>query len=264
MKKYGLIGHPLVHSFSHKFHNSRFAQMGIDAIYENFDLEDISLLPDVLRRESELCGLNVTIPYKQSVMKYLDCLDPRAAAIRAVNVIKITRLDDHNSLTNTETMLPGIMLKGYNSDVVGFAESIRPMLNHTHQRALVLGTGGASKAVIFALKEMGITPTYVSRTPAEGVLTYADLTEEIMTLHTVIVNCSPVGTYPNIEECPNIPYNFISHDHVCFDLVYNPAETLFMKRAAQQGASVKNGEEMLIGQAIEAYRIWTEDDVTKS
>jgi shikimate dehydrogenase len=279
MRKYGLLGHPLGHSFSRKFHNERFQREGIEAVYENFDLADLTDLPAILQSDPELEGLNVTIPYKQAVMSYLDDLEPRAARIGAVNVIKIRRMNEVEA-KRVHSHIPGLWLTGYNSDVVGFMESIRPMLLVTpdvvfdkaecsfardqrgpiclHTKALVLGTGGASRAVCYGLRELGIEPLSVSRHAAPGLITYADLTPEVMAEHTVVVNCTPVGMFPHVDECPPIPYDLLSERHVCFDLIYNPAETLFMKRAAEHGARVKCGQEMLEGQALEAYRIWTE------
>lgn len=245
-KKYGLLGHPLGHSFSRQFHNQRFAELGIDAVYENYDLENVGMLPDLLENEPDLEGLNVTIPYKQAVMQFLDELDPLAERIGAVNVIRIK----------------GNRLKGFNSDIVGFRDSIRPMLDAAGidgGKALILGTGGASKAICVALQDMGLEPVYVSRTAAPGRLTYADLTPDVMASHRVIVNCTPLGMFPKVDACPDIPYDLLTSGHVCFDAVYNPAETLFMKKAASNGAAVKCGYEMLVGQAIESYRIWTEN-----
>ena len=250
--KFGLLGHPLGHSFSRQFHNDRFARLGIDAVYENFDLDDIAKLPSVLANEPDLRGLNVTIPYKQDVMQFLDELDPLAERIGAVNVVKIEPSADKN------TRVAGVRLKGYNSDIVGFRDSLRPMLHGGESAALVLGTGGASKAIFVALRDLGIEPVYVSRTAAPGRLTYSDLTADVMASHLVIVNCTPLGMFPKVDACPDIPYELLTPSHICFDCVYNPAETLFMKRAAEHGAQVKCGYEMLVGQAIESYRIWTE------
>lgn len=248
--KYGLLGHPLGHSFSRGFHTERFARLGINAVYENFDLPDLAALPDVLAREPQLRGLNVTIPYKQAVMAYLDGLDPLAERIGAVNVIRVERRDGRPYLT------------GFNSDIVGFRDSIRPLLDASHRRALVLGTGGASKAVRVALEEMGLSCTHVSRrrqeTPAGTAITYADLTVDVLATHTVVVNCTPVGMFPNVDACPDIPYEYLTPQHVCYDVIYNPDPTLFMQRAAERGAKVKGGREMLEGQAIESYRLWTE------
>lgn len=268
MKKYGLLGHPLGHSFSRKFHNDRFATLGIDAEYFNFDLDDVTLLPGVLAAEPDLCGLNVTIPYKQDVIQFLDELDPVADRIGAVNTIQFLR----GSLTG-KAGIPGLRLKGYNTDIIGFRDSIRPLLieagiltsdgtsscvsGTTQPKALILGTGGASKAVRIALEDMGIVPVFVSRTPAPGRLTYADLTPEVMDARRVIVNCSPVGMYPHMDACPDIPYQYITSGHVCYDLIYNPAETLFLTKSKAQGASIMSGGAMLEGQAIASYDIWT-------
>lgn len=254
--KYGLVGHPLGHSFSRKFHNERFAQLGIDAVYDNFDIESINMLPEILKVNSDIRGLNVTIPYKQEIMAYLDELDPRAEKIGAVNVVKATPTN------RTDTKVSGWYLKGFNSDIIGFRDSLLPMLPPAEERAgkgaLVLGTGGASKAIFVALQELGYTPVYVSRTAAPGRLTYQDLTADIMAKHPVIVNCTPLGMHPKVDACPDIPYELLSQQHVCFDCVYNPDVTLFMKKASEYGAQVKCGYEMLVGQAIESYRLWTE------
>ncbi len=251
--KFGLLGHPLGHSFSRKFHNDRFAQLGIDAEYENFDLDDIQLLPGLLSETSDLCGMNVTIPYKQEVMQFLDELDPLAERIGAVNVVKV------QPANGRESKVEGFYLKGFNSDIVGFRDSLKPMLNGNEKAALILGTGGASKAIKVALEDMGMKTTYVSRTAAEGRLTYADLTPKVMKEHLVIVNCTPLGMFPKVDTCPEIPYHLLTPEHVCFDCVYNPEVTLFMNNAATFGAKVKCGYEMLVGQAIESYRIWTEN-----
>jgi len=247
--KYGLLGHPLGHSFSRKFHNERFERLGIEAVYENFDVDDVGQLPGIVAANSELRGLNVTIPYKQAVMQFLKELDPVAARIGAVNTIKI---------------MPDGSLKGFNTDIIGFRESLKPMLpkawldsdSAVKTSSLVLGTGGASKAIFVALQELGLDPVYVSRTAAEGRLTYADLTPEVMASHKVIVNCTPLGMFPKVEGCPDIPYHLLTPQHICYDCVYNPAVTRFMELAAAQGAQVKCGQEMLEGQAIASYNIW--------
>lgn len=254
--KFGLLGHPLGHSFSKKFHNERFMRLGIDAVYENYDLADINDLVEILQTQEDLKGLNVTIPYKQDVMQFLDELDPIAEKIGAVNVVKIKHLDKSDSLFD-KTKIKGLFLKGFNSDIIGFTDSIKPMLDESHKKALILGTGGASKAIKVALETMNIETAYVSRSAAPGRLTYEDLNEEILKEYTVIVNCSPVGMYPKVDQCPAIPYHFLTSAHVCFDAVYNPEVTLFMKRAQEYGADVKCGYEMLVGQAIASYDIWT-------
>lgn len=262
-KKYGLLGHPLGHSFSRKFHNNRFAELGIDAEYVNFDLEDVSLLPAVLAEEKQLCGLNVTIPYKQQVMQFLDELDPLAERIGAVNTICIRRVAE-----GTASHIPGLWLKGYNTDIIGFSDSIRPLLEQAgiltankvyvnKPKALILGTGGASKAVKVALEDFGIEPVFVSRSAAPGKLTYADLSPEVMSQHLVVVNCSPVGMFPHVDECPNIPYELLTNHHVCYDLIYNPEVTMFLAKAKENGAFTMSGGAMLVGQALASYDYWT-------
>lgn len=255
--KYGLLGHPLGHSFSRKFHNERFEKMGVDAEYLNFDLEAIDLFPAILEQETTLKGLNVTIPYKQQVMQFLDELDPVAERIGAVNTIKIMKAPD-----GVKTKLPGFYLKGYNTDIIGFRDSIKPLLQEAgiiSGKALVLGTGGASRAICVALEDMRIEPVYVSRTASPGRLTYDDLTPAMMQEYPVIVNCSPVGMFPHVDECPAIPYEALTERHVCYDLIYNPAETMFLAKAKAMGAKVMSGGAMLEGQAIASYDIWTQD-----
>lgn len=240
---YGLIGYPLGHSFSQSFFTEKFASEGIDAEYRNFEIANISDFPALVEKTAGLCGLNVTIPYKQSVMRYLDTIDPNAATIGAVNVIKVGRSG----------------LKGYNSDIIGFCSSIKPLLKPWHTQALVLGTGGASKAVREGLRQLGVMPVSVSRRKAPGQLTYSDLTAEVMSSHLVIVNCTPVGMYPHIDEWPDIPYSLLTPRHLCFDLVYNPETTAFLAKSAERGATVKNGLEMLHLQALAAWDIWNSD-----
>lgn len=247
MKKYGLIGYPLGHSFSKNFFNEKFHSEGIDAEYVNFELPSIAELPEVLLANRNLEGLNVTIPYKEQVISYLDELDADAAAIGAVNVIKIIRPAKGR-----------IKLKGYNSDIIGFTQSIEPLLEPQHKKALILGTGGASKAVFHGLKKLGLESKFVSRTPREGMLTYAELTPEMMEEYKVVVNCTPVGMYPRADEYPDIPYECLSPNHLLYDLLYNPDTTLFMKKGADRGAVTKNGLEMLLLQAFGAWNIWNE------
>lgn len=270
--RYGLLGHPLGHSFSRRFHNERFERLGIDAEYVNFDLPSIDDLPAVLASEPQLRGLNVTIPYKQQVMRYLDALDPLAERIGAVNTICV----EHLAEADGSTRLPGLRLTGYNTDIIGFRQSLEPLLVEAGvlqavdgqarpaegqaPQALVLGTGGASKAVVVALEDWGITPHLVSRTAAPGRLTYDDLTAEVMRSHRVVVNCSPVGMFPNVDDAPAIPYEHIGEGHVCYDLIYNPAETRFLRQSREQGARTMSGGAMLEGQALAAYAHWTAKD----
>ena len=246
MQLYGLLGYPLGHSFSARYFADKFEREHIDAEYRNFEFDNIEKAMQHLMAQPNLIGFNVTIPYKQAVMPYLTSLSPEAEAIGAVNVV-CAQHTDHGKL----------VLHGCNSDVIGFSDSIRPLLRpEVHKRALVLGTGGASKAVMHGLKQMGIEPTYVSRTATLGRLTYEQLTPEVMNDYKVIVNCSPVGMYPKVDTCPAIPYELLTPDHLLYDLVYNPLETLFMKRGAAQGAVVKNGLEMLHLQADAAWQMW--------
>lgn len=242
---YGLIGYPLGHSFSKKYFTEKFRCEKTDAEYLNFEIKSISELHDIIESEKELCGLNVTIPHKQSVIGLLDDIDKNAAEIGAVNVIKITRP------TNGKPFL-----KGFNTDVTGFACSISPMLEYWNDRALILGTGGVSKAIDYALKSKGIKTLFVSRKQKEGAITYKDLNADIMQAYTVIVNASPVGMFPNIDNAPDIPYEYLSDRHVVFDTIYNPETTRFMTLAAARGAKVKSGMEMLVGQAEAAWQIW--------
>lgn len=247
MDIYGIIGYPLGHSFSAKYFNDKFAAEGIDAEYVKFELQDIGDLMELVAETPDLAGLNVTIPYKQQVMPYLTSLDPEAREVGAVNVIRFDRPEGPDG---------PVYLAGYNSDLEGFRESIRPLLTPLCRKALILGTGGASNAVACGLRSLGLEYSKVSRRPGEGVITYADLTPEVMADHQVIVNATPVGTYPDIDACPDIPYSLVTPAHLCFDLVYNPEETRFLRQCAERGARVKNGYEMLLLQAEGAWRIW--------
>ncbi|MCM1020809.1 MAG: shikimate dehydrogenase [Muribaculum sp.] len=243
-KIYGLIGYPLTHSFSQNYFNQKFESEHINARYLNFELPDIGDLMEAIAEYPRLQGFNVTIPYKEQVLDYLDEIDPTAKKIGAVNVVKITH---HKN---------GLHLKGYNSDMIGFCDSIRPLLKPYHKKALILGTGGAAKAVHQGLIELGVEPVFVSRNKRDGVLTYSELTPEIMNEHKVIVNTTPLGMYPHMDACPDIPYELLTPEHLCYDLLYNPDVTLFMKRAAEYGATTKNGLEMLLLQAFASWTIW--------
>ncbi|MBQ6225048.1 MAG: shikimate dehydrogenase [Bacteroidaceae bacterium] len=262
MDKYGLIGFPLGHSFSRGFFTEKFAREGIDAEYVNFEIPDASMLLDVIRDNPELRGLNVTLPHKQAVIPLLDELSDEAREIGAVNVIRIETPSNSPFRGRTQEDLPlegewkGAILKGYNSDIIGFTESIRPLLQPWHKKALVLGTGGASKAICVGLNRLGIEWTYVSRSPREGMLTYEDITAETLQQYTVIVNCSPVGMFPKVDHAPAIPYELLTTKHLLFDLVYNPEDTLFMQKGRAQGATVKNGLEMLHLQAVASWEFW--------
>jgi shikimate dehydrogenase len=248
MNQYGLIGFPLKHSFSKDFFNNKFASEGIDAEYVNFEITSITELKAVIQNNPQLNGLNVTIPYKEQVIPFLDKMSDNAALIGAVNVIRIKRKKKK------------IKLKGFNSDIVGFKQSIEPLLTPHHQRALILGTGGSAKAIFYGLQQLGITGTYVSRQKSSvQILTYDELSPEVMESHTVIVNCTPVGMWPNVDDCPAIPYHLLTGKHLLYDLLYNPDETLFMKKGEEHGADVKNGLEMLLLQAFESWKIWNKE-----
>ncbi len=245
MDKYGLIGYPLGHSFSISYFNQKFADENIDAEYVNFEIPSIDQLQEILDTTPELCGLNVTIPYKEKVIPFLDSVTPEAQAIGAVNVIRVT----HEGRK--------VKLKGYNSDVIGFTQSIEPMIDKKwHHKALVLGTGGASKAITYGLKSLGIEPVYVSRYQRPGTIQYEQITPEIVKEYNVIVNCTPVGMYPHVDECPLLPYEAMDSHTILYDLIYNPDETLFMKKGKEHGADVKNGLEMLLLQAFASWEMW--------
>ena len=243
--QYGLIGYPLGHSFSRSFFTKKFQEEKIDAEYLNFEIPEVSTLLRIIQEHPHLKGVNVTLPHKVAVIPLLHELSPEAAAIGAVNVIRIT----HTPTGET-------YLKGFNSDVIGFTDSIRPLLKSYHRKALVLGTGGASKAICRGLENLGIEWTYVSRNSGPDSLTYSQLTPMILKEYTVIVNCSPVGMYPKVDQCPSLPYECLTASHLLYDIVYNPTTTLFMKRGAEQGATVKNGIEMLERQAIASWEFW--------
>ncbi|MCR4918397.1 MAG: shikimate dehydrogenase [Prevotella sp.] len=247
MDKYGLIGYPLRHSFSISYFNQKFSDEKIMAKYENYEISEIDQLTEVLASNPELRGLNVTIPYKEKVIPYLDDLSPEARAIGAVNVIKVVHQGKKT------------LLKGYNSDVIGFTRSIEPMLQpRWHKKALILGTGGAAKAVKYGLKSLGLEAVYVSRYEKDGGICYSSITPDIVEEYNVIVNCTPLGMYPNTETCPPLPYEALDHRNILYDLIYNPDETLFMRKGARQGAATKNGLEMLLLQAFASWEYWND------
>ena len=247
MDKYGLIGYPLGHSFSISYFNQKFKDENIDAVYENFEISCIDLLAEVLDSNPNLKGLNVTIPYKEKVIPFLDSISPEARAIGAVNVIKVI----HEGKK--------VKLKGYNSDVIGFTQSIEPMIEtRFHKKALILGTGGASKAIDYGLKSLGLETIFVSRYERPGTIQYQSITPEVVKEYNVIVNCTPLGMYPKTEECPLLPYEAMDSRTILYDLIYNPDETMFMKRGAEYGANVKNGLEMLLLQAFASWEFWHE------
>lgn len=243
MNKLGLLGKNISYSFSRSYFKKKFENENIkNTTYENFDIESIDLLPSIIKNTEGLRGLNVTIPYKEQVIPFLDKIHKKAKTIGAVNTIKITKKGK---------------LVGYNTDCYGFKNSIKPFLKNHHKNALILGTGGASKAIAYTLNELGISFQYVSRKLSKNVgFSYDTLTENDVKNHQIIINCSPVGTFPNIDHCPNIPYNGIGQDHILFDLIYNPEETLFLNKGKQNGATTINGLKMLELQAEKAWSIW--------
>lgn len=247
MDKYGLIGFPLGHSFSKNYFNEKFADEGIDAEYVNFEIPSIDDLPEVIDSNPNLKGFNVTIPYKEKVISFLDSVSPEARSIGAVNVVKV----EHKG--------KNIVLRGYNSDVIGFTRSIDPMLNAWHKKALILGTGGASKAINFGLKSLGLETVLVSRYERPGTIQYNKVTADVVKEYNVIVNCTPCGMYPHTDECPQLPYEAMDTHNLLYDLIYNPDETLFMKKGAAQGAVVKNGLEMLLLQAFASWEMWNKE-----
>ena len=246
MRKFGIIGYPLAQSASPAFFNGKFADEGIDARYIPFEIESIEELPRILKENPELCGFNVTIPYKIDVMRYLESMSDEAREIDAVNVVKVTHDADGKP-----------HLTGHNSDVIGFTRSLKPLVEGKHSKALILGTGGVSKAVACSLRRLGIEFLYVSRKAGTGAIAYSDITKEIMESHTLIVNCTPLGmTGHGVDLCPDIPYPMLSDRHLLYDVVYNPEETLFLRKGAEQGAATKSGYEMWYLQALASWEIW--------
>jgi len=238
---YGLIGKDISYSFSRGYFKKKFEDMGLNQCqYQNFDLQSISEFPTIFKNTENVKGLNITIPYKEEVMAFLDDMDMAAKKIGAVNTIKFTK----NGLV------------GFNTDAYGFEKSIEPYLKEHHKKALILGTGGASKAIAFVLDELGINFSFVSRSGKNNGYTYGELNDDIIADHNLIINCSPVGTFPKIEEKPAIPYSQINKQHLLFDLIYNPEETAFLAAGKANGASICNGHKMLEFQAEKSWEIW--------
>jgi len=250
MRQFGLIGYPLGHSFSKKYFSEKFIRENIsDCQYENYPLTSIDLLDELISNNSDLCGLNVTIPYKSAVIKYLDFIDDQAKTIAAVNVLKFKRSGDK------------VVLKGFNTDIDGFRNSIYPYLGERVINALVLGTGGGAKAVCYVLKKFGIKITSVDIIKLEGVLNYSEITDNILINNQLIVNTTPLGMFPDILRKPNLNYNCLNKDHILFDLVYNPELTSFLKAGKEQGCTTISGIRMLYGQAESAWEIWNDDSL---
>ncbi len=248
MKKYGLIGFPLTHSFSKRYFTEKFEYEEIESAYDNFEIDTITKFPEIINNNPEITGLNVTIPYKEQVIPYLNELNTPAKEIGAVNTIKIIRSGKN------------VHLKGFNTDTYGFETSIKPLLKEHHKKALILGTGGASKALKYVLTKLGIE--YVSASIEElrdNEIRYADIDEKLVTERLLIINATPLGTYPEIDTFPDIPYEYLTNRHLLFDLVYNPEVSVFLKNGLDKGATIKNGYEMLLLQAIKSYEIWNEE-----
>jgi shikimate dehydrogenase len=239
--RFGLIGKNISYSFSKGYFTNKFSDMGLERhSYENFDLEHIKKFKGLLEENKDIKGFNVTIPYKEQIIPFLSKIDPEAQAIGAVNTITVN----------------GEQTVGFNTDTYGFQKSIEPYLKEHHKKALILGTGGASKAVAYVLRKLGISYNFVSRNPKCGQLNYLDLNKEILTEHTVVINCTPLGTYPNIQDKPDLPYHFITDQHLLFDLIYNPEKTAFLLAGEQQGGIIINGYKMLQLQAEKSWEIW--------
>ena len=246
IKKLGLIGYPLTHSFSARYFADKFEREGIKGFsYENFENPKIEDFPNILKDNPNIVGFNVTIPYKEQIIPYLDELDEEAQEIGAVNTIKVLKTES------------GIKLKGYNTDIYGFRETLKPLLKMHHYKALILGTGGAAKAVEYVLRKIGLSVLYISRNPkSENERSYEDLNQFAVQDFPVIVNSTPIGMHPQIDNCPSIPYEHLNSNNLLYDLIYNPDQTLFMKKGLEQGAVAQNGLGMLKLQAEKAWEIW--------
>lgn len=242
MKRYGLIGYPLSHSFSQRYFADKFLQESIEnTVYENYPIPSIQALESILDQYPDLCGFNITIPYKKDILAYLSSSTHAVQQMGACNCVKITN---------------GKLI-GYNTDVIGFERSLLPFLKPQHQQALILGTGGASSAVAYVLQQLKIPFKFVSRKKSDLSITYEEVDERMIQTHQLIINTTPLGMHPSIDEYPVLPYHFMNETHHCFDLIYNPAETMFLQKAKASGASIQNGAEMLVIQAEESWRIWT-------
>ena len=248
MKLFGLIGYPLKHSFSEKYFNDKFRKERItDCSYKLFPLAEINQLPDIIKENPSICGLNVTIPYKESVIPYLDESDEQAKTVGAVNCIKIIKQNEKNKLI------------GFNTDIIGFEDSLKPVLKTWHRQAIILGTGGGAKAVAYVLRKLGISFKYVSRNPGNSdTIGYPEINKQIIQDHLLIINTTPLGMFPNTGAFPQIPYGQLGRRHLLFDLIYNPELTLFLQKGKKQGATIKNGLEMLHIQAEKSWEIWKE------
>nr|WP_294935627.1 shikimate dehydrogenase [uncultured Flavobacterium sp.] len=241
-KKFGLLGKNISYSFSRKYFTDKFDKINFTHYsYSNFDVDSIAEFPEIIANTKNLKGMNVTIPYKETILPHLTKLSENARVIGAVNVIKISKNGN---------------LKGYNTDFYGFKKALKPLLEKHHKKALILGTGGASKAIAYALKKLKLEYDFVSRNPSEYEFSYEELNKEIFEEYQIIINTTPVGTFPNVEDCPPLDYNLFTNKHIAFDLIYNPEETKFLRLAKENGAVTKNGYDMLVFQADKAWEIW--------
>lgn len=239
-RKYGLIGKNINYSFSKKYFNDKFLKENItNCSYENYDLQSVKDFKKIIK-DNAIKGFNVTIPYKEDIMEFINKIDPIAKKIGAINTIKI-----HNKN----------IIEGYNTDYIGFVISLKNLISN-QKKALVLGTGGASKAIIFGLSSIGIESTIVSRNKREGVISYSELNKKVIEENTIIINCTPLGTFPETQKCPKIPFEFLSSNHICYDLIYNPEKTKFLLESEKMGATIINGKKMLENQANESWKIW--------
>ena len=241
---YGIIGFPLSHSFSQNYFNNKFKTLDINAQYVNFQIENINEVHKLIESHPKLMGLNVTMPYKEQIIPFLDEIDCETEKIGAVNVVKIIRTQEK------------VILKGYNTDIFGFENSLKPLLKKHHKKALIFGTGGAARAVGYVLGKLNIEHIFVSRFSYSENLVYENVTSEIINEHKIVINTTPIGMYPNIEQCPNINFSGFTNEHLAYDLIYNPQTTQFLQKASENGATIKNGKEMLILQAEETWKIW--------
>ena len=241
MKRYGLIGYPLTHSLSEQYFTQKFIEEGIeDCVYERFSMPSIADLHEILNSHQDLRGFNITIPYKKEVLAFLT---ERSKAVEEVGACNCVKIESGK-------------LIGYNTDVIGFENSLIPFLKPSHNRALVLGTGGAALAIVYVLQKLGIEFSYVSRTATIGQFSYNDLDASVMASQTLIINTTPLGMFPNIEDCPAIPYDLLTPEHHLFDLTYNPAASTFLTKGKQMGATIQNGQQMFVEQAEQSWRIW--------
>jgi shikimate dehydrogenase len=260
MKHYGLIGYPLSHSFSKKYFTNKFETERItESVYELYPIEHINELPALLRDNPDLCGLNVTVPHKINVLRYLDWVEADAKSAGAVNCIRISAESPIEAAFSGELGVKGhdFRLEGFNTDIYGFEMSLKPLLKDYHDEALVLGDGGAARAVKCVLENLGINYKIVTRKPHPEHLLFSDLKPHHIKQHPLIINTTPVGMAPNINECPPIPYEHITDHHLLYDLIYNPEKTLFLEKGEERGAVIKNGYEMLVLQAEKSWEIWT-------